>query len=124
MSDYYSESDAMQDWCDARFDADLEMAEMVAYAREAEADRLAGFCHHGSGVMYRETAFYPEQIGLSPGQMHCWDCGDKVAAALECVACGLNAYDCMGERGYGDDCNIPHDAFVTPPMVSVCNLSD
>jgi hypothetical protein len=100
----------------ASLDADMEMWEMRQESLAREADRARGVCWHDSGVLYRETAFYPEQIDLSPGQMHCYDCKQDVATdSVDCFFCGLDKFNCMGERGYRDH------KFVPVPMVAVCN---
>lgn len=119
MSDYTT-ADMLEDWHYSRLDADMEMAELEREARESEADRKAGNCRHNSaGVGYRETAFYPEQIGLSPGQTHCHGCGEVFASDLDCFLCGLPEWHCGGERGWSDD----HTAFVMPVRVTVCNVT-
>jgi hypothetical protein len=119
---YETTADLNEDHYYAGLDADMEMAEMRQYARESAAARAAGDCwHDGSGFMYRETAFYPEQMGMSPGQMYCCECKQVVRTEdVDCFKCGLGPIDCMGRRGLVDD----HDHFVTPAMVTVCNVMD
>jgi hypothetical protein len=118
---YETTADLNEDWYYARVDADMEQAEFERQAREARLDRANGICHHDGGYLFRHEAFYPEQVGLFPGEMHCTDCGQAVAdeRGPECFACGLDRYNCMGERGYGDNCKTPHDAFIMPPLVTV-----
>lgn len=116
----FNSCDDLEDWHYSRVEADLEMDEMVRAAHEREADFKAGNCWHDSGFGYRETAFYPEQIGLSPGQMYCCDCKAQVRTAdVDCFFCGLPEWHCMGERGYVDT----HTKFTIPPMVAVCNIT-
>jgi len=118
---YETTDDAMQDWCDSRMEADMEQAQMESDARYYDAERKAGRCQHmGAGVGYREMAFYPQQIGLSPGQTFCYDCKEAYASDLDCWRCGLPKWHCGGERGWSED----HTAFVTPPMVRVCNVTE
>lgn len=122
MSDYYSTADAMQDWCDERFDADMQQAEWERDARESRAEEVrTGVCaHNAGGVGYREVAFYPEQIGLSPGQTFCFGCREAYASDLDCFLCELPKWHCGGERGWRDD----HTSFVTPPLVRVCSTME
>jgi hypothetical protein len=48
--------------------------------------------------------------------MHCYDCKQDVATdSVDCFFCGLDKFNCMGERGYRDH------KFVPVPMVAVCN---
>src|SRR5690349_6085497 len=118
---YETTADLMEQWCDSRIEADMEMAEMQRAAREREADRKAGKCWHDGGYLYRETAFYPEQLTLSPGQMWCYDCKQVVRTDyLDCHKCGLGEEDCMGRRGYADD----HDHFIMPVRITVCNVME
>lgn len=123
--DYETTADLMEDWHYSRLDADMEQAEMERDARQARRDIAEGRCAHASGVLYRETAFYPEQIGLSPGQMFCYDCKQAVADpnGAQCVVCDLDRYNCMAERGCAPDTGkYAHETFVTPPMILVCNV--
>lgn len=122
MSDYYSTADAMQDWCDARLDADLEQAQWEREARESRAEQArTGVCpHNTAGVGYREVAFYPEQIGLSPGQTHCFGCNEAYASEIRCFMCDSSEWHCGGVNGWASD----HTAFVTPPMVRVCSTTE
>lgn len=116
----YNSCDDAEDHYYAGLDADMEMAEMERVAEERMHDFAAGNCWHDSGFGYRETAFYPEQIGLSPGQMYCCDCQKAVATPdMDCFVCDLPPLSCMGARGLRDD----HTEFVTPPMVAVCNVT-
>lgn len=57
-------------------DADVEMAEARAIGRSIERARKSGVCCHLSAVGWLAEPFYPEQVGLEPGQMRCTDgCG-------------------------------------------------
>lgn len=118
---YETTADLMQDWCDARIDADLEMAEMRQAAAEREADRKAGNCWHDGGYLFRWPAFYPEQVGMFVGEMFCYDCQAVVQdpSGPDCFVCGLDRYNCMGERGVGGEGKYAHEAFVMPPLVCV-----
>lgn len=78
-------------------DADIQMAEYAAEARQGEAMRAKGVCLHSSAVgkSYEGQAFYPEQETMTVGQVACTDgCGrvfaddddwnDAMQAALWC----------------------------------------
>ncbi|MEV4083038.1 hypothetical protein AB0J43_22495 [Nonomuraea fuscirosea] len=54
-----------------RRDADLEQAAMEREGNRLAALRARGICTHSSGVEYRDPPFYPEQVGLRPGQSRC-----------------------------------------------------
>lgn len=118
---YETTADMLEDWHFARLDADMEQAEWERDAREREADRARGVCYHDGGYLFRWEAFYPEQVGLFVGEMWCYDCKTAVKSdhGPDCMACDLDKYNCMGERGYGDSCKVPHDAFIMPPLVMV-----
>lgn len=114
-------ADDLEAWHYARVDADLEQAQWEREARERAADRKAGNCWHDGGFGFRPVAFYPEQVGLTPGTMHCADCGEKVADpnGPACFVCDLDRFNCMAERGYRDNGKYSHEAFVVPPMILV-----
>jgi len=59
-------------------DADIEMAEYAREARAIDIARSRGECVHSSVVGRSSTGevYYPEQVGLAPGQFRCTDgCG-------------------------------------------------
>ncbi len=72
--DYGYEMEAIEQ---ERWDADLEMAEMSRVGRAIDRARAAGVCCHQGVVGYvAGKVFYPEQVGLEPGQSRCTDgCG-------------------------------------------------
>lgn len=58
-------------------DADFEMREMEEIGDAIAAARKAGRCTHGSAVGYLPVPAYPEQEGLTPGQLRCTQgCGE------------------------------------------------
>lgn len=54
-------------------DADIEMLELDETARHIQALERRGICTHGRAVGLSESGriFYPEQVGLKPGQVRC-----------------------------------------------------
>jgi hypothetical protein len=75
--DYGSEMEAHYS---AQLDADLEMAQMAEVGEQMRSQQARGICQHNSAVRYTPTIFYPEQIGLKPGQLRCTDgCGEVFA---------------------------------------------
>lgn len=66
-------------------DADIEQMQYEAESRELRALRRAGYCSHQSGVGLPESGeiFYPEQVGLKPGQQRCTDGCGTVFDSLE-----------------------------------------
>lgn len=62
-------------------DADIEMAEAVAVGRTIAYQQQAGVCCHLSAVGWVPEAYYPERVGLLPGQVRCRDgCGQVFAS--------------------------------------------
>ena len=115
-------ADALEDWHYARLDADLEQAELEQAGRDHRQAIREGNCPHLSGFHFRAEAFYPEQVGLTQGQMFCTDC-NQVAQNLDgpdCMVCDLDRYNCMAERGCAPDSGkYAHDHYVQPPMILV-----
>lgn len=71
-----TDADALQAWCDARRDADLEQSQLQAAGDRIHAVRRSGRCAHQSSVAYRNPPVYDTQRGLRPGQSRCTDgCG-------------------------------------------------
>lgn len=59
-------------------DADLELAALQAVGRRVARLRARGICCHSSsvGLSADGTIYYPEQVGMRPGQQRCTDlCG-------------------------------------------------
>lgn len=115
-------ADLLEDWHYSRVDADLEQFALESAARERAADLAAGNCWHDGGFHFRPVAFYPEQVGLTQGQMWCADCKQAVAdpSGPDCMVCDLDRFNCMAERGCAPDTGkFAHDAFVMPPMILV-----
>lgn len=85
MSDYITTADLMEDWCQSRLEADLEMAEFAAAGREIERQRAAGICPHSHGYGYAGgKEYYPGQGALRPGQFRCTDlCGQVIPDPFE-----------------------------------------
>ena len=62
-------------------DADFEMAEARNVGNAIARQEAKGVCCHQGVVGYLAEPVYPEQIGLSPGQVRCTDgCGAVFAS--------------------------------------------
>ena len=70
-------------------DADIELAELYRIGARVSYLRKKGICCHTSSVGVSSTGeiFYPEQVGLRPGQQKCTDiCGRVFDSAEEMYA--------------------------------------
>lgn len=88
-------ADAMQAWHEERMNADAEQAAMERVGDLIWSKRKQGKCMHQSSVAYRSEPYYPEQLGLLPGQSRCTE------GCLKVFDCDQDWYDAMDEAIYG-----------------------